>query len=295
MPRQGSRAGFGRTPDLRDWPANPVVDPGERDAPRLRIVAAAPSVTEICCALGLREQLVGRTRYCTHPPGVEHVPSFGALVDTNVELLLEQKPDLILLSGNSRLLLERLAPLGIRLESVPDGSSSDVFSAIERIGRLTGRPKTAQRLIESIRRELEEVAAAFRDAPSRRVLILTGTLSSPPSPPFVAGPGSLYDDALRLAGHRNAAPPGGPAYGMLSLESILEADPEVILELDPDGRARPAGDADALAAWSAVGPLQAVSSRRVHVVVGPDYYVPGPRIAQTCYAICRAIAGGQHE
>jgi iron complex transport system substrate-binding protein len=288
-------AAVDRTVKLRDWPADPDVDATERDTPRLRIVAAAPSVTEICCALGLRDQLVGRTRYCTHPPGIEQVPSFGALVDTNVEVLLEQKPDLILISGNSRLLSDRLAPLRLRLESVPDGGSNDVFTAIEHIGRLTGRAKTAQRLVESVRRELAEVAGAFRDFPSRRVLILTGTLSSPPSPPFVAGPGSLYDDMLRLAGHRNAAPADGRAYGMLSLESLLEADPEVIVELDPDGRARAGGDADALAAWRAVGPLQAVANGRVHVVIGPDYYVPGPRIAQTFYAISRAIAGLQHE
>jgi iron complex transport system substrate-binding protein len=280
---------------LRDWPAEPEVDPSEREAPDLRIVAGAPSVTEICCALGLRDRLVARTRFCNHPPGVEQVPAFGALVDTNIELLLERKPDLILLSGHSRMLFDRLAPLGVRLESVPDGSAEDVFRAIEQIGRLTGRPKTAQRLVESLRRELKEVAEAFRGSPARRVLILTGTLSSPPSPPFVAGPGSFYDDALRLVGHRNAAPADGPAYGMLSLESILKADPEVIIELDAVGLARPGGDAEALAAWSAVGPLQAVAGGRVHVVVGPHCFVPGPRIAQTFYAICRAIARSQHE
>ena len=33
-----------------------------------------PSSTEIACALGLRDQLVGRSHECDHPPGVERLP-----------------------------------------------------------------------------------------------------------------------------------------------------------------------------------------------------------------------------
>jgi hypothetical protein len=65
----------------------------------------------------------------------------------------------------------------------------------------------------------------------------------------------------------------------------------VILELDPNGRARPDGDAQAREAWSKIGPLGAVASRRVHVLTGSQHYLLGPRIALTFRDICAAVAG----
>ena len=39
-----------------------------------RIVSLLPSATEIVCALGLRDQLVGVSHECDFPPGVESLP-----------------------------------------------------------------------------------------------------------------------------------------------------------------------------------------------------------------------------
>ena len=72
---------------LRDWVREPPVVEDEADVPALRVLSAAPNVTEICCALGLADRLVGRTRYCTYPPEIEKVRSIGALNDLNVETL----------------------------------------------------------------------------------------------------------------------------------------------------------------------------------------------------------------
>lgn len=276
----------------RDWVVAPLVDESERAAPHKRIVSAAPNLTEICCALGLRDQLVGRTRYCTYPPGIESLPALGALVDINVEALVTLKPDLVLVSGASRAITERLQPLGLCYESVPDTSLSDLFAAIRRVGELTGRRRTAEALCRAVQRDFDEAAARYRGAPPASVLIVTGVLSDPPAPPFVAGPGSFYDEFLRRAGHRNAVASEGRAFGPLSLEFILKADPDVIIELDPDGRARPGGDEEARRAWGRIGALKAVRTGRVHVLVGGAHYLLGPRSAQTFAELSRVIASG---
>ena len=39
-----------------------------------RVATLLPSATEIVCALGARESLVGRSHECDHPAGVESVP-----------------------------------------------------------------------------------------------------------------------------------------------------------------------------------------------------------------------------
>ena len=280
---------------LRDWVVNPPVVASEREAGPRRLVCAAPSVTEICCALGLQRRIVARTRFCDYPPGIETVPAIGAMDETNTELLLGLKPDLVLVSGTSRAITERLERMGLTFESLPDRTLADVFAAIERVGELTERRETARRLSDGLRAELTRIARQYADVPPQRVLVLLWTLSDPPAPPFVAGPDSLYDDLLRRAGHANVADAGVQAYAPFSLEAIVRADPDVIIELDADGTGRPGGDTEAVRVWSQLGPLRAVKNRRVHVLKGERHFIPGPRIVQTFAELCRAVAGSPHE
>ena len=61
---------------------------------------SSPSTTEIVCALGLRDRLVGRSHECDHPPGVETLPALtepkldaaqpSRVIDDRVKQLVEQ-------------------------------------------------------------------------------------------------------------------------------------------------------------------------------------------------------------
>jgi len=280
---------------LRDYAADPDIALAERDAPAPRLLSAAPNLTELCCALGLRGALVGRTRYCAYPPDVATVAAVGALNDLNAEMLAGLKPDLVLVSGTSRAISDRLTQLGLRFESLPDTRLDDLFTSVQRLGELTGRPRTAEALAAALRADLAAVTQRYAAAPSRRVLLLTGPLPDPPTQADAAGPGSFYDDLLRLAGHANAAAGTDRPFAPLGLESVVSADPDVIIELAPDQRARPGGDADARRAWARVGRLRAVAAGRVHVLVGPEHFLLGPRIAHTYAALAGLVAEGRHD
>lgn len=290
-PAAGDPERTGAAPELRDWVLQPPVVDVEREAPCPRLLSAAPNLTELCCALGLADHLVGRTRFCTYPPTVQTVRSIGALNDLNVEVLLEINPELVLISGHSRAIAERLARLGFPFESLPDVSLNDLYASIERLGALTSRPRTARRLADGLRAELAEVARRSRTEAPARVLLIIGPLPDPPAAPTAAGPGSFYDDLLRLAGHINAAAAADRPFAPLGLEFILTADPDVIIELVPNAADRPQGAADARRVWGRVGPLRAVAAERIHVLVGPEHYLLGPRLARTMAALCRLIAG----
>lgn len=287
-----SKAVVETTAALRDWSAEPEVDESERAPVALRIVSAAPNVTEMCCALGLRENLVGRTRYCEHPASVHSLPSIGALIDMSDELLLSLKPDIVLVSGLSRAMTDRLQARGIRYESLPDASLDDLFAAIRKLGGLTGRTRTAERLCGRILEQLDDVTARFAGTPAAAVLILTDVLHDPPRPPYVAGPGSFYDAMLKRLGHRNVVDQQSNSFAALSLEYILQANPDVIIELDADGTRRRGGDAEATSLWQRIGPMKAVASNRVFVLSGNQHYVLGPRVAATYAAIASRIAAG---
>jgi iron complex transport system substrate-binding protein len=289
-PASPARPTSGPAVELRDWVRQPDVAPDERERPSLRIVSTAPNVTEIVCALGLRENLVGRTQFCTWPPEIADVRSIGALIDMSDELLIGLKPDIVLVSGKSRSIVERLEARRIRYESIPDVTLEDVFEAIRRMGRIVGRPKTAERLCAGIHRELEAVTKRYLATKPARVLFLTDVLTDPPRPPFVAGPGSFYHDLIRRAGYENAVTSEGGSFAPLSLEAILHANPDVILELDPDGSRRGSDPNQTLALWRRIGALRAVESRRVYVITGGQHYLLGPRIAATYLAMCQRIA-----
>ena len=175
-------------PAVHDYVADPVVTADEADAGPARIVSTAPQLTEIACALGLRDRLVGRSSYCDHPPDIEAVPDVGSLLDLNLEQIMSLEPDLVLISGQSRLIRERLDDAGIRYESLPDASLADVFAAIRKLGDLTGRPRTAANLVIAIRADLTRLVTEHRPARPLRVLMLIGRLSDPPRSPSVASP-----------------------------------------------------------------------------------------------------------
>ncbi len=280
---------------------HPWVDPAERSTPRRRLVSTAPLITEICCALGVGDQLVGRSRFCEYPPEILPTPSIGGLLDMSAEFLVSLRPDVVLVAGRSPAVVDRLEQMQLRYVSLADFTLADVYRAIERVGALVERPRTAATLVRRLRRDIAACAPAANGTiapegpgqrgPARRVLIVIGTISDPPSAPFVAAAGSFYDDLLRLAGHQNAAPAGLRPFAPLAIEAVIEARPDVIIELDPDGQQRPGGAAQALTIWRKIRPeLPACATGRVHVLVGGEHYLLGPRIAETCAALSALIA-----
>lgn len=268
-------------PPIHDFVAAPVVTADEAGAGPARIISTAPQLTEIACALGLRDRLVGRSSYCNHPPGIEAVPDVGSLLDLNLEQTMSLEPDLVLISGQSRLIRERLDDAGIRYESLPDASLADVFSAIRKLGDLTGRPRTAANLVIAIRADLTRLVTEHRAARPLRVLMLIGRLSDPPRSPSVAGPGSYLAELLKMAGHTNAAENLGRPYGELPLEEILVLDPDVILEFVADKPAGPDQLRRSYELWSQIGPLTAITSHRLYQIPGQVHMIPGPRVAHT--------------
>ncbi len=275
----------------RDYVAEPVVDPAERDNGPARIISMAPSITETCCALGLLDRLVGRTPYCVNPPAlrVRDVPTVGALVDANLESIVSLRPDLILIPKNAPRLAALFAPLRLRFEEITDDSFSGIFTGIERVGELTGRRATAARLIGNLQHDLAVIDMAARTQRAQRVLLVEGALPVPARSVFVAGPGLFLSELLERLGHHNAA--GGVVAGKsgeLSLEQIVTINPDVILEARADTSA--AVMEGVYEAWSRLGRIEAIRRRAIRSYGTDDDLVPSPRISIVYYQLAEALA-----
>jgi iron complex transport system substrate-binding protein len=172
-----------------------------------QIVSFLPSATEIACALGLSDQLVGITHECDYPPEIKGKPVVvrNALpietmsqweVDRAVaqrmreglslyvvdeKLLQELAPDLILTqdlcqvcapSGNEVSQALNLLARKPQVLWLTPNSLAQIEANIRDLGGATGRGPEAEELIANGRKRLEKIAAATAGLPRPRVFCM---------------------------------------------------------------------------------------------------------------------------
>jgi iron complex transport system substrate-binding protein len=257
--------------------AGAVPSPGsDPPPPARRIVSLAPNITEMLFAIGAGSQVVGVTDYCDYPPEARTRPKVGGFVNPNPEAVLALAPDLIVATPNvgNRSFVEHMMRAGARVEIVEARNLEEIFPALDALGRVSGHREEAA----AVSTRLHEAVASVR----RRV----GALPRPAAviciqrdPLIVAGPGSYPHDLLLLAGGRSIVPDSAGAYPALSMERVIAAAPEVIIQTRMDA-ASGAGDSENIRRWWSRWPsLPAVLRDRVHVVDGDTILRPGPRVA----------------
>jgi len=165
----------------------------------MRIVAHTCSNTEIVCALGRADWLVGVDDHSDYPPdtvaGVERV---GADLDIDVERVAALKPDLVITSltvpGHERC-LERLQQAGLPCLVTQPHSLADIVDDITRIGEALEAKRPARILADAFRRRLEIPPPSHPPVP---ILVEWW-----PKPVIVPGRKSWVNEMLTLAGGIN--------------------------------------------------------------------------------------------
>lgn len=107
--------------------------------PPVRVVSLVPSDTHSLCALGLRDRLIGRTRYCDLAE-VEALPVVGGTKDVDVAAVAALAPDLVIgnQEENSRPALEALAQRGIKVFVSLPRRAADGLAHLARLARILG-------------------------------------------------------------------------------------------------------------------------------------------------------------
>lgn len=252
--------------------SGPVIDDAGRavrlEGPAQRVVSLSPSATELLFAIGAGHRVVGRTRWCADPPEVSKVPSVGDGLAPNVEMIVAQRPDLVVFyhSGMNAAAIEQLERLGIATASVQLDGLADLSRAALLLGRLTGDSGRADTLVRAFERELAAVSTPPpSDAPS--VLILAWD-----NPPIVIGSASFLSEIVDRAGARNAFADLEQPSGSVSLEAIAARDPDVVLLTEGDGEPAFARRPE----WQVV---EAVGAGRFAAVSGSQFAHPSFRAA----------------
>ncbi|MDD3801021.1 MAG: ABC transporter substrate-binding protein [Desulfuromonas sp.] len=249
----------------------------ELAGPACRILSLVPSVTETLFALGAGGQLVGRTDFCTYPPAALQLPSVGAYDNPNLEAVLLRRPDLVILSADmsNPAALARFEALRLPVYIVYPRSLDGVARQFEQLGRLCGREAAAAELGRRFAAVRQQVA---RQAPvlGPRVLLCVMV-----EPLIVAGDETLMGEMLRLCGGRNVAP--GQRFPQWNVETLLQADPQLILVSAHPGQPRPETFFER---WPV---LQAVRQGRLVQLEADWLQRPGPRLIEGLQALAAVV------
>jgi len=274
-----------------------------------RIVSFLPAATEMVCALGLTDELVGISHECDYPPEVRAKPvavrpvlpletmslreidaavsarlrSGASLYQVDEALLRELAPTLLLTqnlcqicapSGDEVSQVVKSLPVPPKILYLTPKSLADVEGNLLELGIATGRRPEAEALIAAGHARLEKVAALTRRTTRwPRVFCLEWA-----DPPYCSG--HWMAEMIELAGGVDALSRRGGYSVRIEWEEVIHWAPEVLVLMPCGFHAQPAlAQASLLAARPGWSELPAVRQGRVFAVDASGYFVrPGPRL-----------------
>ena len=285
-----------------------------------RIVSLLPSATEIVCALGLGDSLVGVTHECDFPASVVGKPiltasrishatmssreidhavrsqldGHGSIYELDERLLAELEPDLIItqelcevcaVSYKTVLRAARMFETDARVVSLEPNNILDIFANILTVGELTGREAEADALIGDLMRRLDALAVRLNEVEGRpRTLVLEWL-----EPPFA--PGHWVPEQVAFAGGEPSFGNAGGKSRTTTAEEIREYAPEAVV-LAPCGyykedTLRALARARLPRGWRE---LPAARAGEVWAVDATSYFSrPGPRVVRGAEILARII------
>jgi len=241
--------------------------------PPTRIVSLAPSITEMLFAMEAGDQLVGVTDFCDYPPEALKKPKVG-YSNPNMESLVALQPDLVV-APNDFLkpdVIMKFEQLKIPVFILADKNVESIFVHIQTLGRIVGRSQKADAVAMQLREQVAAIKQRVQgNAPVRMLYVLNS------QPLITVGPGSFIDQLVGMAGGVNIAAKSVTPYPRLSMESVLQEDPEVLVF--PVGKAEGISESEQQA-WRQWSTMTAVKRGRLHQIAADWLNRPGPRIAK---------------
>src|SRR6267142_381940 len=289
----------------------------------MRIVSLLPSATEIVCALGLEESLVGVTHECDYPASVAGKPRLtasrishetmtskeidhavrsqlsqldghGSIYDLDEVRLRELNPDLILtqelcdVCAVSYQTVEQAArtfEADVRVGSLEPNTIGDIFENIRLVGEITGRKSEAGKLVDDLNARLDRVKELTARIDRRPRTLMLEWLE----PAFA--PGHWVPEQVAIAGGDQGFGRAGRPSTTTTAEEIRAYAPEVIV-LIPCGYykediLRQLPSANLPAGWE---DLPAVRSGKVWATDATSYFSrPGPRVVDGVEILARIL------
>lgn len=277
-----------------------------------RIVSLIASATEIVCALGFEDELVGRSHECDYPLAVKRLPvctspkfeveGLSYEIDQRVKAILQEALSVYRVDAD---LLEVLQPTHIitqsqcevcavslkdveqavcqltssrpTIVSLEPNALSDVWEDIKRVGASLGAHARAGEVVCQLQRRMKEIADRARLLPSRPTVACIEWIE-----PLMAA-GNWMPELVEMAGGINLFGEAGKHSPWMTWDELVAKDPDVIVIM-PCGFdiRRTMEETELLTSQAEYESLKAAQTGRVFVADGNQYFNrPGPRVVES--------------
>lgn len=284
----------------------------------MRVVSLLASGTEIVCALGAGESLVGRSHECDNPPWVSALPACtrpafdismsSGQIDAEVrrrlrlgeplyhverELIDSLKPDLLVTQEHCEVCAVTPADVGRagcavsgQVLALGAGSVSGIFDGVAAIGRALGREDAAAALIDAMKARMAAVHDAVKHRRAPSVVMLEWT-----DPIFAMG--NWGPELVDFANGQLELGERGEHSAAIDWERVRQADPEWLIVapcgFDLERTRREVPTLEALPGWSS---LRAVRNGKVVLADGNTYFNrSGTTIVETVEILAEILHG----
>lgn len=248
-----------------------------------KIVSLAPSTTEILYFLGVENNIVGRTDYCSFPETIATVPSVGGTADPNVEAIVALQPDLVVASTHvSEEAINKLREVGIAVIFLNEQESFDgTYSAIEKLGSLVGESEKAAQIVADMKQKVADTVAkvnALSEGKEKPKVYYTIGFGEGD---YTAGGDTFIGEIITLAGGTNIAQ--DIKGWSISKEQIAAGDPDLMIM--PSGR----NMVEDLGKTDFYKDLRAVKEGKLYEISEDMISRQGPRLADAFVEIAKII------
>ncbi len=278
----------------------------------MRIVSLLPSATEIVCALGYADQLVGRSHECDHPAAVSDLPvcsrprirtdTSSSEIDRSVKSIVSRglsvyeidedtlralAPDYIVTQTQCEVcaVSERDVEVAVKewlddqceIVSLNPNRLEDVWADIIRVATALGNRRNGEDVVAALRERMSEIQSRVAEREETpRVAVIEWI------EPLMAG-GNWMPELVEMAGGENLFGEAGKHSPWMELDQLRDADPDVVV-VSPCGfdLQRTRDEMQPLIenpTWRALG---AVGKGQVYLTDGHHFFNrPGPRLVES--------------
>jgi iron complex transport system substrate-binding protein len=286
----------------------------------IRVVSLIASATEIVCALGCEDQLVGRSHECDYPPSIRRLPvctepkfdvtGSSREIDRRVKDLLrdalsvyrvhadrlaELRPDVIVTQTQCEVCAVSLkdveqavcSTLASRptIVSLAPNALADVWTDIQRVADALDISWRGRELTDRLQTRMAVIAEQARTLRDRPTVACIEWID-----PLMAS-GNWMPELVEMAGGVNLFGEAGKHAPWMTWEDLCSRNPDVILVL-PCGFdvERTRTEIPALTNRSEWPCLEAVRTRQVFLFDGNQYFNrPGPRLVESLEILAEVL------
>ena len=285
-----------------------------------RILSLIPSSTEIVCALGFENQLIGRSHECDFPSSVQKLssctaPKFkvegtSAEIDQRVKSILknalsvyqidekklqQMQPDIIITQAQCEVCAVSLKDVENavcewvesrpQIVSLEPNQLSDIWKDFINIAEALGVKEQGHELVYQLKQRMNKIAQKTINLPQKPTVVCIEWIE-----PLMSA-GNWMPELIEMGGGINLFGVAGEQSPWMIWEQLLEANPDVILVM-PCGfnLAQSKAEMSSLSQKPEWSQLNAVQNQQVYLTDGNQYFNrPGPRLVESLEIIAEIL------